>query len=338
MDYPSDVLVSVLVPTHRDLELLGRALPTLAAPGVEIVIVNNDPSQDVQAWASERFPDARVIDMGFDAGYPRAMNAAIAESRGEFVLFIDSDVFLAKSYIPELIRFLTDHPCAGCAGGKLRRYDLTGDHETDLLDTAGIRLGRNRRPMARGEGERDVGQYDQAEQTFGVDGAGMLVRRAALDSIVIDGEYFDSSFFMHKEDTDLCWRIRLAGWQTWYVPAAVGTHGRTTRGLGSRGYLASIRAVRRNENAKRADVRIHAMKNQWLMLTKNEDAHNFIRDLPFIFGRECAVFFYNCLFAPRTLIAVREYVRLIRPTIRKRHAIKSRQIVSAKELRRWLGN
>jgi len=142
---------------------------------------------------------------------------------------------------------------------------------------------------------------------------------------------------MHKEDTDLCWRLRLAGWEIWYVPRAVGAHGRTTRGLGTRSYLADVYAFHRNERAKRPLVRLHAMKNQWLMLTKNEDARSLLRDLPLILGRESAVLLYNTLFSPRSLLAIREYLRLLEPTIRKRRLIKQRQVIRPAEMRSWFG-
>jgi GT2 family glycosyltransferase len=330
--------VSVLAVTFHDLPLLERALGVFRTePDVEIVIANNDPSQDVRSWANEHAPGAQVIDMAFDSGYPNAMNAAIAASRGEFVVLLDSDLFVSRSYVSEIVGFLAAHPEVGAAGGKLFRYDLETDRETEVIDTAGIRLGRNRRIMARGEGEVDRGQYDRAEPMFGVDGAGMVLRRSALDSVAIDGEFFDSSFVAHKEDADLCWRLRLAGWQIWYVPSAVGRHGRTTRGLGTRSYLASILALHRNERAKRESVRVHAMRNQWLMLTKNEDRQNLLRDLPLILGRELGVLLYNLVFEPRTLLAVRQYVRLFGPTLRKRRIIRQRQTLAPADMRSWLG-
>src|SRR5206468_9117168 len=118
----------------------------------------------------------------------------------------------------------------------------------------------------------------------------------------------------------------------WYVPSAVGAHGRTTRGLGERGYLTSIREFHRNESRKRPLVRLHAMKNQWLLLTKNEDLGNFVRDLPFIVSREFMIVLYNCVFAPRTLTAVRDYTRLLPATVRKRRLIKRQQVVGANEI------
>ncbi|PZR95518.1 MAG: hypothetical protein DLM69_11645, partial [Candidatus Chloroheliales bacterium] len=68
--------------------------------------------------------------------------------------------------------------------------------------------------------EADAGQYDTEEQVFGFCGAGVLLRTAALREV----GYFDSSFFMYYEDMDLAWRMRLAGWEVWYVPAAVVHH------------------------------------------------------------------------------------------------------------------
>ena len=85
---------------------------------------------------------------------------------------------------------------------------------------------------------------------------------------------------MYKEDVDLCWRLRLAGWECWYVPAAVAYHARTSRGLADKDYLAAPRAFHENQRAKPGYVRSNSMKNQWLLLVKNDDISNLARDLP----------------------------------------------------------
>ncbi len=51
-------------------------------------------------------------------------------------------------------------------------------------------------------------------------GAFLLLRRAMLDSL--DG--FDEGFRLYCEDIDLCYRAAQAGWERWYVPAAVVEH------------------------------------------------------------------------------------------------------------------
>jgi GT2 family glycosyltransferase len=332
----------VLIPTYQDAQLLRKSLPVLLADSsdeIEVLILNNNPAQDVRCSIGELADDPRVriIEMGFEAGFARAINRGIRESTGGLVMFCNADLFPSATYLAEMARFFAEHPGAGAAIGKLLRYDLEADRPTDVIDTAGLLLTRQRRLMPRGEGERDSGQFDDPVEVFAVDGAAPVVRRSALEAISVNGEYLDENFFAHKEDHDVSWRVRLAGWECWYVPSAVGYHGRTTRGLGSTGYLAAIRSFHRNEREKSYLVQVHALKNQWLMLLKNEDGHNFVRDFPFILAREAMVVTHHLLFAPRALVAVPMTLKVLRQTLRKRRAAKARQRMDPRALRQWIG-
>jgi GT2 family glycosyltransferase len=331
----------VLIPTYADAHLLRKSLPVLLAhppDDVEVLILNNNPTQDVRTSIGELAgdPRVRIVEMGFEAGFARAINRGIRESTGGLVMFCNADLFPSPTYLAEMTRFFARYPRAGAAIGKLLRYDLEADRPTDIIDTAGLLLTRQRRLMPRGEGERDSGQFDEAVEVFAVDGAGPVVRRSALETISVNGEYLDENFFAHKEDHDVSWRVRLAGWECWYVPSALAYHGRTTRGLGSRSYLSAIRRFRENEREKSNFVRVHAMKNQWLMLLKNEDRYNFARDFPFILAREAMVLGHNLLFAPRALVAVPMTLKIVRETLRKRRAAKAKQTMDPRALRRWL--
>jgi len=332
--------VSVLIPTHSDAQLLRKSIPTLLEhpPEVEILVMNNDPSQDVAGVIAEYARDERVriVEMGWEAGFARAVNRGIRESSADIVMFCNADLFPSPTYLAEMLAFFERRPRAGAAIGKLLRYDLTADAPTGLVDTAGLLFSRTRRFMPRGEGEPDAGQYDKELEVFAIDGAAMVVRRRALEAIAFEGEYLDEDFITHKEDHDISWRLRLAGWECWYVPVAVAYHARTTRGLGSTPYLSAIPSFHRNEQQKPQHVRIHAMKNQWLMLVKNEDGFNFVRDLPFILSRELAIAIHHLLFAPRSLAAVPMTLKLLPETLRKRRAVKRSQVVKPRELRPWL--
>jgi GT2 family glycosyltransferase len=333
-------LVSILVPTYQDMDLLESSLPTFLRQSpneLEVIIINNDPSQNVRDWAQSRLErEVTVLEMGYPSGFARAVNTGVAASNGEYVMFCNADLFVSEDYVDEMLAFFEVHPRAGCAAGKLLRYDLDDDRETDVIDTAGLIMHRNRRATVRGEGLKDSGHLERVEEVFAVDGAGLFARRRALESIRIGDEYFDGSFFMYKEDWDLCWRLRLAGWECWYLPSAIAFHGRTSRGLGEKSYLSSVLEFHRNERAKPDFVRMHSMKNQWAMLIKNEDGYSFLRDFPFILAREGLVIAYNLVFSPRTLIAIPRFLKLIPETVRKRREIKRRQVVSPKAMRRWL--
>ena len=53
-----------------------------------------------------------------------------------------------------------------------------------------------------------------------VNGAFMLMRRAALDEVGL----FDEGYWMYMEDLDLCYRFKQAGWTTWYEPSVTVIH------------------------------------------------------------------------------------------------------------------
>jgi GT2 family glycosyltransferase len=335
--------VSVLVPTYQDMQLLGKSLPTFLESNtgnVEVIVLNNDTTQDVASWLATDLGitggQVRVVEMGSDAGFARAINRGIGLSTGETVFICNADLFPSPSYIDVMCAFFESHPRAGLATGKILRYDLDADAPTEILDSTGLMLSRNRRFLARGEGSVDTDQFNDEEEVFGVDGAALFARREALESVSLDGEVFDESFFMYKEDWDLSWRVRLMGWECWYVPSAVAFHARTSRGLGEAAYLSATRSFHENEKAKPPLVRFHSLKNQWLMLVKNEDMPNLVRDLPFVLSRELLVLGYNLAFSPKTLRAIGDFVRLLPPTLAKRRAIKKRQTVPSRELRRWL--
>jgi GT2 family glycosyltransferase len=333
--------VSVLIPTHSDVHLLRKSLPTLLDQGeIEIIVMNNNPSQDVTTAIGDYADDERVriIEMGWEAGFARAINRGIRESSGELVLFCNADLFPTPTYLTEIVAFFDRRPEAGAAIGKILRYDLNVGAPTGLIDTAGLLLTRQRRFMPRGEGEPDDGRYDGEIEVFAVDGAALVARRTALEATAFEDEYLDENFLTHKEDHDISWRLRLAGWECWYVPSAVAYHARTTRGLGSASYLSAIRSFHRNEQQKSQRVQVNAMKNQWLMLIKYEDGFNFVRDLPFILTRELTIAFHHLLFAPRSLAALSITLKLLPQTLRKRRAVKRGQVVDPRELRRWLAD
>ena len=335
--------LSVLIPTHEDASLLRRSLPTFLAtePGtLEIVVLNNDPAQDVAMAIGDLARDERVriLDMGFEAGFACAINRGIRETSGEFVMFCNADLFPTSEYLSEMVAFFSRRQAAGAAIGKVLRYELAADRRTDLIDTAGLALNRQRRFTTRGEGERDDGRFDEELEVFAVDGAAMVARRSALETIRFEDEYLDENFYAHKEDHDVSWRLRLAGWECWYVPSALAYHARTTRGLGSTGYLSAVKTFHQNEREKSTLVQINAMKNQWLMLMKNEDVSNLARDFPFILARELMVVAHRLVFAPRSLAAVPMTLRLTRETLRKRRVVKRAQRMSPKALRGWLGD
>ena len=263
-------LVSVGVVTWNSAADLPRCLEAIAAqshPRLEVIIVDNGSQDDSLSIVAARCPQAVVVRNGGNAGFCRAHNQAIRVATGAFYLPLNPDVVMEPGYVATLAGALERLPADyGSAGGKLLQSGSVPETGPPRLDSTGLFIDRRRRQYLRGHGEVDRGQYQLEEEIFGVDGAAPLYRRAMLEDVTFQGEYFDESFFSHKEDVDLAWRARLLGWRCRYVPEAVAHHRRTFRpGVGKR----------RNIDAA---IKLHGVKNRYLLLLKNESWRGLRRD------------------------------------------------------------
>jgi GT2 family glycosyltransferase len=96
----------------------------------------------------------------------------------------------------------------------------TAPPEFDVINNVGARLSADCHGADRGYGERDDGQYSSPAEVFGWCGAAVVLSTDYLRDV----GFFDDSFFLYYEDTDLSWRGRARGWRYQYVPDSVVRH------------------------------------------------------------------------------------------------------------------
>jgi GT2 family glycosyltransferase len=140
--------------------------------------------------------------------------------------------------------------------GKLLTMTSTFDFpEKPVVDSTGIYFTPNLRHLDRGSLEVDNGNYRQYEYVFGATAAAALYRREMIEDISLDGEFFDSDFFVYREDADVAWRAQIMGWRCLYVPYACGYHVR--------------KVLPGNRRALPAEINMHSVKNRFLLRIKN---------------------------------------------------------------------
>ena len=88
------------------------------------------------------------------------------------------------------------------------------------LNNAGVVLRRDGYGADRGLGAPDGPPYDTAAEVFGFSGGAALLDLAAVRAV----GGFPARFFLYYEDTDLSWRLRLAGHAIGYAPGAAVRH------------------------------------------------------------------------------------------------------------------
>lgn len=218
----------------------------------EVVVVDNHSTDHSVVPLRRLYPQLRIITLAHNTGFAAACNIGVASSRAPHVLFLNDDAILAPGYVSHLLAALASQPKAASAVGKIT-YD---EGSVRRIDSAGLRLDRYAlRPTDRGQGERDVGQYDSPEEVFGPTGAAALYRR---DAFLAAGDHgFDASLFAYYEDVDLAWRLGNLGYLHLYEPRAQASH------------------ARRGPTHKPATIRCQAFVNRYTVWAKNESVWRF---------------------------------------------------------------
>jgi GT2 family glycosyltransferase len=191
---------------------------------VEVFVVDN-ASTDGSADAVETArPDVHLMRNPRNLGYGAANNRALAQARGRIILFLNTDARLTEGALGGLVSFLDAHPEAGCACPQLIHEDGSLQNSFDnvpgLLSELGNKALLRLLWPARYPSKRVVFPGPVAVEA--PIGASLAVKREVLDRT----GGFDERFFFFLEETDLCLRIRRAGFGCWFLPAVTVVHGK----------------------------------------------------------------------------------------------------------------
>jgi GT2 family glycosyltransferase len=291
---------------------------------LDITVVDNGSGDGSPEWLAQRQAALCLKAFPENRGFSGALNWGVRHTSGDFVLSLNPDTTARQGFVRELVRAAGPAPSGGQRIGAVAPKLLRADNPT-LLDSTGLFLDRTRRPFDRGQGEPDKGQYDAKPSAFGPCGAAALYRRAMLEDVAPDGEYFDEAFFAYGEDADLAWRAQSRGWQCVYAPGAVATH---IRGWGDT-------LLKRGHAPKNAIGPRLALRNRYLMIAKNDSLGYFLADLPLIVATELPRIGYAAVQRPGTLLAWLDLLRGLPLALRKRRQIRQRQKVHPAVVRRW---
>jgi GT2 family glycosyltransferase len=177
------------------------------------------------------------------------------------------------------------------------------------------------RHLDRGSQEIDNGHYREHEYVFGATAAAALYRRAMIDDVSVDGEFFDPDFFVYREDADVAWRAQLLGWRCLYTPYARGYHVRSV--------------LPGNRRALPAAINMHSVKNRFLMRIKNITPSLYRRNWFAITVRDLVVLGCCLLREHGSLKAFSYLAANFQRALAKRRQIMARRRVSDEYIASW---
>ncbi len=214
--------VSAVVVSHGHARELETLLPALAPQVDEVVVVANVPGS-IGAVPT----GVRVLENDRPLPLAANVNLGVAATGGELVLFANPDAVPDDGAVAILAAFVDEHPRCGIAGPRILWPDGTWQPSRRRFPTvAGTLVRRTPLRWLFPPLERQRAHYhldEQPDEPVPADwllGAFLLQRREMLAAI----GGWDPGYRHYVEDIDLCYRAARAGWERWYVPAAVVRH------------------------------------------------------------------------------------------------------------------
>jgi GT2 family glycosyltransferase len=317
--------VSVTIVTYNSGRFIKRCLESVLAqryPLREVIVIDNS-STDGTVDILEQFEDRCQIEYNEEnIGFAAAQNQAIGLSRGGWVLTLNPDVLLLPDFIQSLVDAGQMDGKTGAVCGKLLQMTASFDIPAKpIVDSTGIYFNPMLRHLDRGSQEVDNGHYLNYEYVFGATAAAALYRREMVDDISIDGEFFDSDFFVYREDADVAWRAQLMGWRCLYVPYARGYHVRSV--------------LPGNRRALPAAINMHSVKNRFLLRLKNISGDLYRRNWFSISMRDIQVIACCLLWEHTSLKAYWYLAKNWKRILAKRREIQRRQRVDHEYIASW---
>ena len=185
-----------------------------------IVIVDNCSTDGSESILREIFPDIALLQTGKNLGFAGGNNVGIhyaLEHGAHYVWLLNTDTVVEPDALSVLVQTAEAEETVGMVGSKIVYHG-----EPNRLWYAGAVLD-SKRPYQmhhKGLGEKDVGHYNQLQETGFVTGCSLLARLKMVSEIGLMHE----GFFLYFEDSDWNVRAKKAGWKLFYCPTSLVYH------------------------------------------------------------------------------------------------------------------
>jgi GT2 family glycosyltransferase len=220
------VTVAVCTRDHPDdLALCLDSLQRVEHPGLELLIVDNAPTNDAtERLVRSRHPATRYV-RELRPGLDWARNRAIAEARGEILAFTDDDVIVDPAWARALASAFAEDPAVMAVTGPVVPYELETDAQILFERYRSFARGFARRRVQADPASRDsvAARYGRTGD-FGT-GANMAFRRSVFDQIGPFDPALDVGTVTNGGgDLEMFFRVLKAGHALVYEPRALVRH------------------------------------------------------------------------------------------------------------------
>lgn len=225
------LIVSIVIVTWNGKQYALECLESLRAMKsslpLEIIVVDNASSDGTAEAIARLHPEVKLLRNAQNLGFARANNMGIAESTGDYLALVNSDVVLPPRCLDNIVDFMEKNPGIGLLGPRMLVPEGTYGQSVYRLPTIWnslcTALAFHRFfPNSKRFGGYDMHgySYEKTEDVEVLTGWFWVVPRRALTEV---GE-LDERFFIYGEDWDWSYRFHKHGWRVVFYSGAEALH------------------------------------------------------------------------------------------------------------------
>ena len=238
--------VSIIIVNYNGRLYLEKCLNSLSKvnyTNFEIIIVDNNSTDDSIEFVMNNFPNIIIIKLDKNYGFAEPNNIGAKNAKGQLLLFLNNDTYVKPNFISELVSVAEKDNKVAICQSLLLKPNGTIDSSGDFIDSLGKAYSSKEKP-------------ENVKEILSARGASMMVKKESF----WDLGGFDKNFFASYEDVDIGWRAWLWGYRVLLVPNSIVYHigGQTVQTLSN-------------------EIKIHGVKNLIIIrITNFEMRHAFV--------------------------------------------------------------
>lgn len=208
-------IISVIIVNFNTKKLIVDCVNSIKKDGpkdTEIIVVDNN-STDGSVEAIKKLDGIVTIFNDSNTGFAYANNQGIKIAKGKYVLLLNSDTFLTKGSLEDLIEFAEEHPDAGVVGPRLLNLDKSLQYSCFRFPTI-VNAIKQYWFGQKGLFDKYVPGTDKPYEVDAIVGAAFLMTPKALK--LIGG--LDERYFFYFEDLAYCKKVHEVGLKVFYYP------------------------------------------------------------------------------------------------------------------------
>ncbi|APY01520.1 glycosyltransferase family 2 protein [Lacinutrix venerupis] len=177
----------------------------------EIIVVDNNSHDDSCKMVKANFPNVKLIENKENLGFSKGNNIGVKLAKGEFVCILNPDTVVGENTFKTLLSFAKMQDNVGIVGCKLidgNGIFLPESKRNVPITKIAIQkaLGNDAHYYANHLNENEIGETDVFVGAF------MLLKKTVYNEV----KGFDEDYFMYGEDIDLSYKIKKAGYKSYY--------------------------------------------------------------------------------------------------------------------------